>query len=115
MAEYRDAAVSGSSRVRARALHFENPLSGIPSVWIEEERVTTLGASQVITPCADPMGGGELPQINLQATDLTTAFPLRDPTTGDVIEGQSSSYGALFVLLYSLYWHLAEARDAALP
>lgn len=116
MAEYREAAVEGTSRVRARAMHFTNPLEGLPSVYIEEERVTTLGGQNIITDCAGVMGSGELPVISEPMMDTTTAFPMRDPVTGALdTSGATATYGQLYVLLYSLYWHLAEARDAALP
>ena len=116
MAEYREAAVEGTSRVRARAMRFNNPLDGLPSVYIEEERVTVLNGQNIITDCAGVMGSGELPVISEPMMDLETAFALRDPVTGALdASGATATYGQLYVLLYSLYWHLAEARDAALP
>ena len=114
MAEYREAAVEGTSRVRARAMHFNNPLDGLPSVYVEEERVTTLGGQNIITDCAGVMGSGELPVISEPMKDMDEKFELRDPVTGKP-DGATATYGQLYVLLYSLYWHLAEARDAALP
>jgi len=116
MSEYREAAVEGTSRVRARAMHFNNPLDGLPSVYVEEERVTLLNGHNIITDCAGVMGSGELPVISEPLTDMAATFALRDPVTGALdTSGATATYGQVYVLLYSLYWHLAEARDAALP
>jgi len=116
MAEYREAAVEGTSRVRARAMHFNNPLDGLPSVYVEEERVTLLNSHNIITDCAGVMGSGELPVISEPMTDMAATFALRDPVTGEPDPGgTTATYGQVYVMLYSLYWHLAEARDAALP
>lgn len=82
MAEYREAAVEGTSRVRARAMHFNNPLDGLPSVYVEEERVTLLNGHNIITDCAGVMGSGELPVISEPLTDMAATFALRDPVTG---------------------------------
>ena len=114
--KYREAAVKGTSSVRARVLHFHNPLEGYPSVSFEEERVTDLGGQNIITDCAGATGSGELPVISEPMRDPEEVFALRDPVTGDLDpSGATASYGQVYVLLYSLYWHLAEARDAALP
>ena len=114
MTDYRQTPLEGSSRVRARVLHFVNPLVGLPSVWIEEERVLAVGDQLVTIDCAGPMNSGELPVINQPVADMTLEFPLRDVASGDLLEGQTATYGQVYALLFSLYWHLAEARDAAM-
>lgn len=114
MTDYRQTAIDGSSRVRARALHFLNPLEGAPSLWIEEERVMAIDGQAVTVDCAAPMNTGALPTINQPVTDMAVAFPLRDVATGGLLEGQTATYGQVYALLYALYWHLAEARDAAI-
>lgn len=44
---------------------------------------------------------------------MTVEFPLRNPATNEIIEGQTMTYQDLYVGLFSLYWHLALERDAA--
>jgi len=43
---------------------------------------------------------------------MTVEFPLRNPATNEIIEGQTMTYQDLYVGLYSLYWYLALERDA---
>jgi len=102
--EYQQTEVIGSSYQRGRSLYFENPRAATPSLLVREERVTIL-ADRVI---AEPAG-----EIRKVVTDLSVAFPLRHPLTNDLIPGQQMTYEQLYVGLFSLYWHLAEERDAA--
>ena len=103
--DYRQSSVSGSTYQRGRSLYFENPRNEPPSLLIREERVTVL-ADREITEFVG--------EIRKNVTDLTVAFPLRNPLDNERI-GQSATYQDLYVLLFSLYWHLAEERDAFVP
>jgi hypothetical protein len=42
---------------------------------------------------------------------MSVVFDLRDPTTNEIIPGQTATYQDLYVLLFSIYWHLALQRD----
>jgi hypothetical protein len=102
--DYRQTDVAGTSYQRGRSLYFENPKDSAPSLLIREERVINL-ADRVITEHA----GEILKTVN----DLSVEFQLRNPTTNELIPTATMTYQDLYVALYSLYWHLAEERDAA--
>lgn len=101
--DYRETSVAGTSYTRGRSLYFENPLGSAPSLLIREETVINL-ADRVITEHA-----GEIRKV---VDDLSVEFPLRNPVTNEIIEGQSMTYQDLYVGLFSLYWSLALNRDA---
>lgn len=101
--DYRQFSVSGSTYRRGRSLYFENPRNAIPSLLVREEQVTVL-ADREITEFAG--------EIRKNVTDLTVKFPLRNPVDNELI-GKTATYQDLYVLLFSLYWHLAEERDVA--
>lgn len=103
MSDYKESTVSGTTYRRGRSMYFENPRNGIPSVLIREEDVIVL-ADRVITQFAS--------EINKTLDEPTTIVPLRDVATGEIIEGQAITYGAIHQALYSLYWKLATDRDA---
>lgn len=103
MSDYRETSIAGTSYTRGRSMYFENPLGSAPSLLVLEETVINL-ADRVITEHA-----GEIRKV---VDDLSVEFPLRNPATNEIIEGQSMTYQDLYVGLYSLYWHLALDRDA---
>lgn len=102
--DYQQTSVSGTSYQRGRSLYFENQKDRPPSVLIREERVINLVDREIIESAGE---------IRVDVTDLSTEFELRNPVNNELLN-QTATYQELYVLLYSLYWHLAEARDAAL-
>lgn len=106
MTDYRKTDVAGTSHVRGRSLYFENPLGGTPAVLVREEQVTSLSDRVVCEPCGE---------IRKDVTDLSVTFPVIDPQTNAPVSGATMTYQDLYVALYSLYWHLAQERDAWEP
>lgn len=102
MSEYKETTINGSSYQRGRTLVFENPINSTPSVLVVEERVTRLADRIILEPAGE---------IRRSVPDLSVEFQLRNPMTNELIGG-TSTYQDLYVLLFSLYWHLAELRDA---
>jgi len=102
MAEYKESTVSGTSYQRGRSIYFENPRNKTPSILVREETVNIL-QDKIIT---EPAG-----EILKSVDDLSEVFNLRNPLTNEIIEGQTATYQDIYVMLYSLYWHLAEERD----
>lgn len=100
--DYRQTDVAGTSYVRGRSMYFENPKGCVPSVLIRLEEVINLADRQMTRDAGE---------IIKSFDDMTVEFPLRDPATNDVIEGQTATYGQVFALLFSAFWHLAEERD----
>jgi hypothetical protein len=103
MSDYRESSIAGTSYTRGRSMYFENPLGSPPALLVREETVINL-ADRVITEHA-----GEIRKV---VDDLTVEFPLRNPATNEIIEGQTMTYQDLYVGLFSLYWKLALDRDA---
>lgn len=106
--EYRESTVAGTSYQRGRSMYFENPRNGIPSILVREEKVTILSPDRTIT---EP--DGEILKT-IPPDQFSTTFQIRNPINNDIIEGETATYQDIFVLLFSLYWHLAEERDAVL-
>jgi len=103
MGDYRETSVVGTEYTRGRSMYFENPHNATPSLLVREETVTNLSGRTIYESAGE---------IRKSVSDLSVKFPLRDPTTNEIIEGQSMTYQDLYVGLFSLYWHLALERDA---
>ena len=102
--DYQQSSMTGTRWQRARRILIDHPLGQTPSVLFAEDEVMTLADGTTI----------ERPVANLSAAyDPDYTFPLRDPATGETIPGQTGTQAQLYTLLYSAYWALALARDAA--
>lgn len=103
MPDYKQSAVSGTAWQRCNQVVLDNPLGGVPIIRFDEQEVLAIDGRE-IKRHTDSLS---LP------FDPARPIPLRDPTTGE-LTGQASTYGAVYVLIYSAYMAAAEARDAAL-
>lgn len=106
MPDYKASTVVGSSYRRGHKMVFDNSLETTPSIRIDEEDIYLLeidGKMQRIKKDA-----GNLQKVIF---DYETLVTLRNPEDGSETE-QQISYGAIYQILYSLYWHLAQERDA---
>lgn len=103
MPDYKQSTIGGTTWQRCHQIVIDNPRGAIPSVRFDEEEILALADREI----KRPMGSLSLP------FDPDRSIPLRDPETGD-LTGETSTYGAAYVLLYSAYLAAAEARDAAL-
>jgi hypothetical protein len=103
--DYRQSTVAGTSYQRGRSLYFENPKGSNPSLLIREERITVLADREIAEPA------GEILRT-ITPEMMATTFQLRNPTDNEPIPNGTFTYQDLYVVLFSLYWHLAEERDA---
>jgi hypothetical protein len=107
MPEYKTVQATGqmTSWRRAENIVMRNPLNGIPSVECNEENIISL-------PDGTIMQGPAVtdPKIVGYMTDPTTTFNLLNPSTGAVVG--TATYMQLYVMMYSLFYDLAVARDA---
>lgn len=101
--DYKEATVTGQSWQRCSQIVIENPHKGVPVVRFDEERVLALQTgADVRTPAG-----------TLALTfDPAKTIPLCDPATGE-LTGESATYEAAYVLLYSAYLAAATERDGA--
>ncbi len=83
----------------------ENPNNGIPTIRYEEETIKRVTGE-------DDKSLGAIGSVSesLTTANASESFQLKNPITGDNL-GSTSTYGDLQVLLYSLYFHLADKRD----
>ena len=95
---------------RAYKISIANPLSGAKTIRYDEQTITTTndGEETVIEE------GPYKRSIEASITELNagTSFPLLNPLDGTPL-GSEATYADLQVLLYSLYYALAEERDNA--
>lgn len=103
MSNYKEQALTGQEWQRACRVTVSNQYGGTPAIVYDEEMIAVLNnGTRVNTPAG---------QLREEMADPTTAFVLMHPLTGDTIG--TAHYGDLHVMLYSLYLHLAAARDTA--
>ena len=102
---YKQTTVSGTSYVRAREVTITNLLDGYKGIMYSEEEVSVLG-SKVMRENI-----GAIHQ-EFTAENAATEFPLLDPITNEPI-GSTATFQDVYVLLFSLYYHMAAQRDAA--
>lgn len=105
MPDYKQSTVAGTTWQRCRQVVLDNPLGVVPTIRFDEQEVLAIEGRAV--EIKRPMGALSLP------FEPSKPIALRDPATG-ALTGETSSYGAAYVLIYSAYMAAAEARDAAL-
>ncbi len=105
MAEYKETPITGRRRMRSYRVIANNPANGARSIQFDEEYLTELDDGRHIN---EPAGSLRRPFDNPSGK-----FDLVHPDTGAVIG--SASYLDVYVILHSLYMHLAVERDNAPP
>lgn len=107
MPKYKERQVDGVAWNRAKQIICNNPYNGIPSIHYHEESMTSFSDGSVIS---NNTPGTQINQ--LFTPDLAEEeFQLVNPMTDELVPDQFATYQTLFVLLYSLYFHLAKKRD----
>ncbi|MCY1221719.1 hypothetical protein D9M68_468640 [compost metagenome] len=106
MADYQEKTVNGTSWKRCRSIYIDNPRPhlGAPSVQFNEERVVSFEGVELVSP------DGMLTE-GFTPDNALTEFNLLHPDTGAVLG--TATFTDAYVMLASLYRHLAEKRDAA--
>lgn len=103
MPDYKQASLTGTAWQRCNQVVIENQRGSTPTVRFDEEEVIAMQDGREIKRSVGSVA---------MAFDPATEIPLRDPATGE-LTGETSSYGAAYVLLYSAYLDAAQARDIA--
>lgn len=102
MPDYQETQVAGTKWQRCNQVVLNNPYSGTPTIEMKEETIATFDGnifSQTKSGLAfnfDPSG----------------VIALRNPQTGE-LTGDTTSQGAVYVAIYSLYVQAAMERDVA--
>ena len=106
MPNYKEQTVTGQTWIRSYRATCSNGHAR-KTVWFDEEHVVVGSNGERIT--AREMGHGC--GMDLTADNATTAFPLLDADGNPT--GQTTTYSAAYLMLMSLYYHVAQARDQA--
>lgn len=104
MSNYKQSPVTGESWQRAVRVVIENPVDGTPAISFIEEQVINLPGEKITRPAgnvAEPF----MPENYLEQ------FNVINPETGEVI--RTATYQEVYVVLHSLYLHVAAKRDLA--
>lgn len=104
MPKYNESTVQGESWRRSFQLIGANDYGILPSISFNEEDVVLLEGNKVLKNYVGQIG------TVLTAENALTEFQLRNPETEEYID-QYSTYQDVFVLIHSLYFHLAKERD----
>lgn len=102
MSTYIESTVTGQVWTRCNQISIDNRRGQVPTVRFEEERVALLDDGDEMRK---PAAG-----ITLDF-DPARQVPLLDPATGQPT-GTSTTYGAVYAILYSAYIAAAQERDA---
>lgn len=104
MANYKQTTVTGDVQdyQRANKVVIANELNAVPEITFLEQIITTLPDGRKITTGKDKCGA--------TLADPAETFNLLNPETDAVIG--SANYLEVYILLYSLYRHVADKRDA---
>lgn len=105
MADYRQSTVSGHAWTRAYSVTLLNPINEASTAIFSEEDVVALGDGKHIKQPAGACSD------EFTAANAGESFDLVHPVTGQVVG--TATYQDVYVLMASLYMHVALKRDAA--
>jgi hypothetical protein len=105
MSDYKQTTLAGTAYTRACAISIANPLTGVKAINFSEEQIVNLGDETIIRP----QGGFQEP---FTAENAGTEFALINPVDGTPL-GATATYQQIYVMMHSLYFHLATLRDVA--
>lgn len=106
MSFYREEPITGSKWRRSHFVTIENPAVGEKAITYHEQEVKLLNDGSMSDKPAGSIRQPYAPEL------AGTVFQLRNPTDDSVIVGATATYQDVYVLLHSLYLHLATMRDA---
>lgn len=105
MPKYKQSNTAGEIWRRSPQIYCYNKYGEIPAICYDEEDIIALNSGEFATNhLNERLIQRLLPEL------ANTTFQLRDPNTEEYID-KYATYSDVFVLLHSLYFHLAEERD----
>ena len=109
MPKYNETSVVGESWKRAFQILIENFYGRIPKIRFSEEEIFVNSEGRAVG-----MYNGEGIEEYFTNENALTRFQLKNPQTEEYID-QYATYQDLYVLIHSLYFHLAKIRDQGSP
>jgi hypothetical protein len=105
MAKYKKGSVAGETWTRSFQVIINNEYGKMPTIRYDEEDMIQLGDGKVIS---NRQGDNITYPFNLE--EAGTSFRLKNPLTDEYVDAYAT-YQDVFVLMHSLYFHLADLRD----
>jgi hypothetical protein len=112
MADYQETTLTGQAWQRCRQIVIDNRRGAVPTVRFDEERVVALDDGSETATLLGTLTRDYDPARAIPLYDPATGGLVTDPATGEPI-GETTTYGAVYQVLYSAYLDAALARDAA--
>lgn len=110
MSDYKEAQVSGKKWQRAKYINITNERDKAPSITFIEEELIDIGDGEIVSR--------HIPKVlekEFTTENSDTSFALMNTETNTAVKDSTMTYGELYTALYSLYFHLADARDNMTP
>lgn len=111
MPKYNQTDVTGESWVRANRITCINEYGNNPSIFYHEEELFNFSDGKVVKNQYNSIN--PVSEI-FTSNNANTIFELINPET-ELPTGNTATYQDLYVLIHSLYFHLAKARDKPFP
>lgn len=105
MPKYNETSVQGESWRRSFQLAGSNEYGKTPYIRFDEETAIAISEGETVT-----YRNGNSVSAHLLPETALTEFQLRNPETDEYIDSYAT-YKDLFVLIHSIYFHLAKERD----
>ena len=105
MPKYKESTIVGESWKRSFQILIENFYDRAPKIRFSEEEIFVASDGRL----ARSFNGDGIEEF-FTPENATTQFQLRNPQTEEYID-QFATYQDLYVLIHSLYFHLAKMRD----
>lgn len=111
MPKYNETSVAGESWIRSNKVLCSNEYEQPPTIYYQEEELFNFSDGKVVKSPYNPI----TPVSETFTTDkANTSFAVIDPLT-ELPTGTTATYQDLYVLIHSLYFHLAKQRDKPFP
>lgn len=107
MPKYNESNISGEMWRRSPQIYCYNNYGEIPLIAYDEEDIIVLQDGKFAT---NRLADRLVQQFTNE--NANTEFQLRDPETETILD-KTATYKDLYVLIHSLYFHLAKERDLA--
>jgi hypothetical protein len=105
MPKYNESQIAGESWTRSFQLTGWNEMGNAPGIRFDEELAFSIGGGEVLTAKLNTSVFAVL-----DGNNSAERFQLRNPVTEEYVDVYST-YEDFFVLVHSLYFHLAQKRD----
>jgi hypothetical protein len=109
MPKYNETSVTGESWIRSNKIICTNDYGQPPRIYYQEEELFNFSDGKIVKSLYTTFN----PVTETFISDnANTTFELINPET-ELPTGNTATYQDLYVLIHSLYFHLAEKRDLA--